>query len=310
MAITPLLSRVEEILAGSNVTSMSRIEVLLVELINYIETGLSSVFHYRGSVQAYSDLSGITNPEVGDVYNVIADGMDYAWTGESWDSLGTLVIVASEITSDGLAPVTSQAIYNALATKVDKINGKGLSTNDFTDADKTNLTTALEKANAAAPQSTTYTKDEADTSQAAQNSVIISLLNRGAKNMFPIDDKVMEISGNVVSQSFVLDPGVYVFTATMSGTGSTQLKFTIGSSTGETVATYSWENSLGSISHEYVISEQSTWVTMYTNAAATYSNMMLCLKSDYEASPAYVPHAPTNRELYEMILAMQNGGNS
>lgn len=134
MAITPLLSRVEEILAGSNVTPMSRIEVLLVELINYIETGLSSVFHYRGSVQAYSDLSSITNPEVGDVYNVIADGMDYAWTGEAWDSLGTLVIVASEITPDGQAPVTSQAIYNALATKVDKINGKGLSTNDFTDA--------------------------------------------------------------------------------------------------------------------------------------------------------------------------------
>lgn len=116
--------------------------------------------------------------------------------------------------------------------------------------------------------------------------------------MFPINSKVMESSGNIISQSFILEPGVYVFTATFTGTGSTQLKFTIGSSTGEQVATYSWGNSLGSITHEYVISQQSTWVTMYANAAVTYSNMMLCRKSDYEASSTYVPYAPTNRQLY------------
>lgn len=47
--------------------------------------------------------------------------------------------------------------------KVDKETGKGLSTNDFTDAYKTAV-------DGAAPQSTTYTKTEVDTSQAAQNT--------------------------------------------------------------------------------------------------------------------------------------------
>lgn len=55
------------------------------------------------------------------------------------------------------------AVAQAISTKVDKETGKGLSTNDFTDTDKANLTTALETAEAAAPQSTTYTKSEVDT---------------------------------------------------------------------------------------------------------------------------------------------------
>lgn len=34
---------------------------------------------------------------------------------------------------------------------------------------------------------------------------------------------------------------------------------------------------------------------------------MLCTAADYAISTAFVPYAPTNRELYEMILALQNG---
>lgn len=35
--------------------------------------------------------------------------------------------------------------------------------------------------------------------------------------------------------------------------------------------------------------------------------IMICKASDYAISPAFVPYAPTNRELYEMILALQSG---
>lgn len=37
---------------------------------------------------------------------------------------------------------------------------------------------------------------------------------------------------------------------------------------------------------------------------------MICPKALFDASPDFAQYAPTNRELYEMILAMQNGGNS
>lgn len=45
----------------------------------------------------------------------------------------TAVTVATSITSSGTNPVRSSAIYSALSDKVDKVSGKGLSTNDFTD---------------------------------------------------------------------------------------------------------------------------------------------------------------------------------
>lgn len=51
----------------------------------------------------------------------------------------TAVTVDSSITSSSTNPVQSSAIYTALAGKVDTETGKGLSTNDYTDAEKTKL---------------------------------------------------------------------------------------------------------------------------------------------------------------------------
>lgn len=55
-----------------------------------INTAVASAYKYKGSVATYADLpaSGAT---VGDVYDVQADGMNYAWTGTAWDALGSYV---------------------------------------------------------------------------------------------------------------------------------------------------------------------------------------------------------------------------
>lgn len=55
---------------------------------------LSSVYVYKGSVKDLDELRDIVNQQIGDVYNVGyngetgANGENYAWTGEEWDSLG------------------------------------------------------------------------------------------------------------------------------------------------------------------------------------------------------------------------------
>ena len=51
----------------------------------------------------------------------------------------TAITVDSAISSSSTNPVENQAIYTALAGKVDTETGKGLSTNDYTDAEKTKL---------------------------------------------------------------------------------------------------------------------------------------------------------------------------
>lgn len=46
----------------------------------------STVYRYKGSVLTTDGLP--ENAEVGDVYNTVSSGMNYAWTGEEWDALG------------------------------------------------------------------------------------------------------------------------------------------------------------------------------------------------------------------------------
>ena len=55
-----------------------------------ISTAVSSAYKYKGSVATVADLPASGNT-VGDVYDVQATGMNYAWNGTSWDSLGQYV---------------------------------------------------------------------------------------------------------------------------------------------------------------------------------------------------------------------------
>lgn len=59
-----------------------------------LKSDLSTVYRYKGSVSNYASLPSTGNV-VGDVWNVEATGMNYAWTGENWDALGETVQIES-----------------------------------------------------------------------------------------------------------------------------------------------------------------------------------------------------------------------
>ena len=100
------------------------------------KTDISNVYKYKGSVTDSSKLP-TTGQTTGDVYNIETAGGGYkagdnvAWNGAAWDNLSGIV--------DLSAYATTNAMNTALANKVDKITGKGLSTEDYTTADKTKL---------------------------------------------------------------------------------------------------------------------------------------------------------------------------
>lgn len=52
-----------------------------------LKTDITGVYKYKGSKAAYANLPTSGNT-AGDVWNVEADGMNYAWTGSAWDALG------------------------------------------------------------------------------------------------------------------------------------------------------------------------------------------------------------------------------
>lgn len=60
---------------------------------------LGSVLVYKGSVATYADLPATGN-HIGDVWNVLADGKNYAWDGTAWDDFGGAVTVSIATASD------------------------------------------------------------------------------------------------------------------------------------------------------------------------------------------------------------------
>lgn len=55
-----------------------------------IDTAVASAYIYKGSVATEADLPANGNT-AGDVYDVQATGMNYAWNGTAWDALGQYV---------------------------------------------------------------------------------------------------------------------------------------------------------------------------------------------------------------------------
>ena len=74
-------------------------------------------------------------------------------------------------------PASGDAIYAALRGKVDKVDGKGLSTNDYTNADKAQV--AENKANIATKQ------DKLSVSLKGNGNIVINNLEGGAKEFMP-----------------------------------------------------------------------------------------------------------------------------
>lgn len=71
-----------------------------------LKSDLTSLYRYKGSVNNYASLP-TTGNEVGDVWNVSATGMNYAWTGEDWDALGQEFQIES-ITNVEIDTITSE----------------------------------------------------------------------------------------------------------------------------------------------------------------------------------------------------------
>lgn len=70
-----------------------------------LKSDMASLYRYRGSVTNYASLPGENN-QAGDVWNVEATGMNYAWTGEAWDALGQTFEIQA-ITNGEIDAITS-----------------------------------------------------------------------------------------------------------------------------------------------------------------------------------------------------------
>lgn len=117
--------------------------------------GLTGAMHFVGEASVVIAPNTNVNPQIngynfanaqpGDV--ILSDAKEFVWTGGSWRLLGDegSYAVKGSITDADIAPdaaisVTKIAGIQAyLSNKVDKVEGKGLSTNDYTNEEKEKL---------------------------------------------------------------------------------------------------------------------------------------------------------------------------
>lgn len=78
-----------------------------------IDTKISTVYKYCGSVATVEELPA-ENQSVGDVYNVEADGINYAWDGTKWDSLAGVVDLSGYITKEAFEALDNIAVKYSL----------------------------------------------------------------------------------------------------------------------------------------------------------------------------------------------------
>lgn len=155
------LSRVEDILkyfldeADTLPHPLSRVEALLIALGNLIEEGkVSNSISIRGRVSSVSELPVDATP--GWMYFVgPSDAEEYSeyiyLDSGRWEYLGTSMIdIDTALSPSSTNPVQNKAVTAAinqinqtLGDKVDKVQGKGLSTEDYTTAEKTKASKTL-----------------------------------------------------------------------------------------------------------------------------------------------------------------------
>ncbi len=79
-----------------------------------ISTALTSSMTYKGSVATYEDLPSSGN-KVGDFYNVLSNGKNYAWDGTNWDDAGGTVDFSTVWQKSELVAITTAEIDTIVA---------------------------------------------------------------------------------------------------------------------------------------------------------------------------------------------------
>ena len=108
---------------NSEMYNGGNIDAILSDLVSQIDAKLTSAMHYKGSVATLEDLSPAFKGEMGDVYNVIATGKNYAWDGTQWDELSGVMDLSAYKTD-----AENEAKYLQIANFSTKAEAEGFRT--------------------------------------------------------------------------------------------------------------------------------------------------------------------------------------
>lgn len=165
-------------------------------IVNYITNataGLAGAMHYIGEATVEITNNSSINPRISE-YNfsraqpgdvVIFNSTEYVWTGSNWHIFG-------DETKTALLETEIETIIELLKTKVDKEEGKQLSTNDYTTAEKEKLAGISEGAEVNVINSILLNREEIQPSNGAVNLQIPILTQEQLDNINVAQENVIE----------------------------------------------------------------------------------------------------------------------
>lgn len=215
---------------------------------------------------------------------------------------------------NGLIYQNNSATGVDLNNKVDKVSGKGLSTNDYTNADKTKLA-GLENYDDSDLKSEIAVLTETGVKNLLKNNYAGQTVTNAGATFVSDENGVISVSGTVGTSWGT----VYIF-GTWSGTETVldcsdgnyilsvesttdNVRVSLNDRTSGTVSTIASIDGNGS----QTFSGKITAVAVGAKTG-TFENdtIKIMIRRAEIHDETFQPYAPTNRELYEMILALQN----
>jgi hypothetical protein len=221
----------------------------------------------------------------------------------AWDTLGERLDNMEQGTGD---TYTKAEVDTMLFEKVDKVNGKGLSTNDFTDSEKAQIS--------------------------ANKAGIGAVANAGSKNLLKISATTQTVNGvtftvnsdgTVTANGTNTSSGGAVFVlvpiaqAILIPDGNYYLSGCPEGGAGDTFDLrwyrYSEGKSAYNMGGDTLVTKSGNTtesnIAIVVKAGQTVNNIVFkpMIRDASIEDSTFVPYAPTNRELYEMILALQSG---
>ena len=127
------------------------------------------------------------------------------------------------------------------------------------------------------------------------------LLN-GSKNQCPYNNLSAAAAGTVLNdQPINLPAGNYIMTYDFTATtGASSFRF---SHDGTSVLSLTVNNQSTSLPRSFTLDSDVNQIRLYTSVANDITNIMI--RNANIPDDTFMPYVPTNRELYEMLLAMQ-----
>lgn len=210
-------------------------------------------------------------------------------------------------TSDANKPI-STATQAALNNKVDKVNGKGLSTNDFTNEDKSQITT----------NKNNILKDKA---------ALVELVDAGAKNLLKnvmqsqtvggvtftlAQDGSITANGTKTNNDWLylsmgntLPAGSYVLSSGLEPQENSGVRVLVATADSLGAAIISTEGQNQVVKKTFSQSYSGLIYAIRISSGYTVSNLvfkpMLCTAEEWAVSQEFVPYAMSNAELTEQV---------